>query len=502
MADGILDVMWNEDQHEYRVSGWIFLRVLGVIYLVAFASLGSQVMGLIGSHGLLPAHLLLDANITTFGPLERFWRWPAIFWLWDGDTALRVGIGVGLAASALLILNVAPRVCCVVLWAVYLSFTNVGQDFFTFQWDILLLETGFLSIFFTPSHGWKGGRGEREPPRLVRWLLVLLLIRLNLESGISKWASGDETWRRLTAMDFYYETAPIPTVLGWWAHHLPHGVQALSVLGTFVVEIIVPLALFGPRKIRILGALALIGFQIFIGLTANYGFFNLITIALCLLVLDDAFWCRWVKRLQRVRERLARPATPALFRVHPAVSYGLFAAMALLPLMCFLGFTGEGSLRKRTVAVVRPFHSINSYGLFANMTLERWEVEILGSVDGVHWKAYPFRYKAGALDRRPPFVAPHQPRLDFQCWFLTFDGSGDFRQSRYLSRLLMRISAGDRVAKSLLEADPFPDGGPKFLQVKVHRYQMTTLEEKQRTGNYWKIVETRDWSPVMSCDGK
>lgn len=479
---------------------WIFLRSLGVIYFIAFASLGSQVLGLIGSQGLLPATKYLQAAAAQFGSLERLWSVPTCFWLADSDVALRAGIALGLLGAGLLVVNIAPRICCIVLWALYLSFVNVGQDFFLFQWDNLLLEAGFISIFLAPAHLLRGKEGEREPSRLARWLLLWLLFRLSVQSALSKWLGGDAAWRDGSAMDYYYETAPIPTWLGWWAHQLPHGFHAASVFMTYLMEGIAPLALIAPRRWRIVGCLFLIGFQFTILLTANYTFFNWLSIALCLAAIDDSFWRRWIAPLRRVADRLAASCRPPLFRLPRGVSYTAFGLMILLTIVATDGFQRTIPMARGLLSVIAPFRSWNTYGLFSMMTKERWELEIQGSMGGVDWKPHIFRYKAGPLDRAPPFVAPHQPRLDFQCWFLTFDGYGDFRRHRYVVALLQGICAKNPTILRLLENDPFPNGPPRYLRLQVHRYEMTSPSERRETGRYWKIVESRPWSPLIRCE--
>ncbi len=497
---GIVSVpISSEPSLQYRLSAWIFLRCLGAIYLIAFVSLGFQVLGLIGSHGLLPVSDFLNEAKLQLGLFERFWRAPTLFWIRNDNSALIIGVGIGMMVSLSLILDIAPRLCCFLLWMFYLSFVSVGQDFFHFQWDSLLLETGFLAIFLAPSHLWRGCLGEREPPQLVRWLFVWLLFRLSLESGLSKWLSGDETWRWLTAMDYYYETAPIPTWLGWWAHQLPHGFQAASVVVTLVIEGVVPFLLFATRQWRIFAVIMMVAFQVVIEATANYGFFNLLSIALCVLVIDDKIWSRGGKVFHNLRERLTRSCRPSLFRVPKVLQYSGFGLVVLFSILMYGGFYRVFPFGTKLVSLVAPLESINSYGLFAVMTRERWEIEIQGSRDGVLWKTYPFRYKAGDLHRAPPFVAPHQPRLDFQCWFLTFDGRGDFRQHAYLVSLLKGICTNNPTILDLLEGNSFSQKGPTYLQLKVHRYKMTTLAEKQMTGCYWKMVESRYWSPVLSC---
>lgn len=484
---------------EYRLSAWLFLRSLGVVYLIAFASLSSQILGLLGSRGLLPVRDLFGAVGLQLNSLEGFCFFPSIFWFCDADAALVAGAWTGMVVAVLFILNIAPRLCAGGLWFLYLSFVTVGRNFFSFQWDMLLLETGFAAIFLTPAHFWRAGRGEPEPPRLARWLLVWLLFRLNVESGLAKLLSGDMTWRNLTAMDFYYETAPIPTLFGWWAHQLPHGFQAASVVLTFLAELGAPFLLFAPRPWRIGAAVMLAMLQVGIQLTANYTFFNILTVVLCILIVDDDCWNR-IAGLRRMRERLSRPSAKPLFRVPMPLQAAGFGLLVLTSILIFTGWFRWFPLGGRLVSLVSPFRSVNAYGLFAVMTQQRWELEILGSQDGGQWRRYPFRYKPGDLLQAPPFVAPHQPRLDFQCWFLTFDGGGAFNQHPYVVSLIRGIAENNPTILRLLGQNPFPEGRPRYLRLRVHRYQMTTPAEKRATGCYWKIIESRDWSPLLKLE--
>lgn len=481
---------------EYRLSRWLFFRGLGITYLVAFVSLADQVRGLVGQKGLLPANLLLDALRIHLGFFERFWKFPTLFWMGCSDGALIGGAVIGVCLAILLILNLAPRLVCTGLWVVYLSYVSVGREFFSFQWDNLLLETGFIAIFFSPSHLWKGETGETLPRRTIRFLLIWLLFRLHFESGCSKWMSGEKSWWNLTAMDFYYETAPIPTWLGWLMYQMPHFLQALSVILVCAFEVVLPFYIFASKRWRVMAALILIGFQTLIHFTGNYTFFNLLSVVLCLLLIDDETWVRWFSVLKVIQIKLARPTPKPFFQLHPWIRWNLVSVLILLSILPF----GEIYLRvpggTPLLSFLQPFRSVNGYGLFAAMTKNRWELEIQGSLDGNEWRTYPFRYKPGDLKKAPPFVAPYHPRLDFQCWFLTFDGTGDFQRHQYLMSLLMSIFKQEPQVMKLLDKNPFPQS-PKYLRLLIHRYKMTSLKERWDTGAYWKINETRSWSPII-----
>jgi hypothetical protein len=484
----------------FRLSRWLFLRGLGLTYFIAFGSLANQVLGLIGSHGLMPATQFLGYYRSRIGLFERISQIPTVFWFIPSDFFLFAGTIVGVIFSILLIANIAPRICCFVLWIGYLSYVSIGGDFLSFQWDTLLLETGFISIFFAPSHFWRSKAGEVEPRISIRFLLIWLLFRLHFESGCGKWLSGDPTWRNLTAMDYYYETAPIPTFLGWLSFHLPHFFHALSVILVGLIEIVLPFYFFASKRWRIVAAIILISFQVIIDLTGNYTFFNLLSCFLCILLIDDDTWIRWIPFLKSLREKLVGSTKSALIQIPKWFRYGFVAAMFLFSTLAWVPINRMIPSCGKVLSYLQRFNVVGNYGLFTMMTTQRWELEIQGSLDGKEWKSYSFLYKPGDLKRRPPFIAPYQPRLDFQCWFLTFDGEGDFRSCEYLISLLKAICRNEPQVMKLLGPNPFPpENPPKYLRLLIHRYQMTSMKEWFDTGCYWKITETKPWSPLIEC---
>ena len=214
----------------YVVTRRLFLRLLGAVYFVAFASLAMQISGLAGERGILPAGQFLDWAHSIYGAASYF-QLPTIFWLGASDAALQLAAWSGALLAILLMLGIAPLLDLFLLWALYLSLTVAGQDFMAFQWDVLLLETGLLAMLWAPAT-WRLGRGERQPPELARLLLVFLLFKLMFLSGATKLLSGDPTWRHLTALDFHFETQPLPPWTAWYAHHLPAGIHQALVLFT------------------------------------------------------------------------------------------------------------------------------------------------------------------------------------------------------------------------------------------------------------------------------
>lgn len=472
----------------HRRVAWLFLRLLGLCFFVAFLSLGVQVVGLIGKEGLLPLGEFLSAVRDQAGR-GSFWQLPTLFSLASGDGALRLGIAAGLLLSLALFLDVAPRYATAALWILYLSFVTACREFLSFQWDNLLLETAFLAIFLAPGYGMPTARAREQasdPHPLLIFLFRWLVFRLLFESGISKLLTGDPTWRDLTALSTYFETAPLPTPLGWYAQQLPLAWHRVLSALTLLFEIVAPCAIFGPRRLRAAVFVVNVGFQLATLLTANYGFFNHLSLALGLFLLDDGHLARACTRIGSTEVESAGSDARGQ-RGRMAVAAALALLIVPLSVIEFVGMWVPDERLPRAVRVVRervaPFRSINRYHLFASMTLQRLEVEIEGTADGHRWEAYEFRYKPGDPRRPPPFVAPHQPRLDFQLWFLTLRGSRGV--PAYFVRLLELMCAKPEQAAGFFARDPFPDAPPAALRVAVYRYRMSTRAEREREGVWW-----------------
>ena len=452
----------------------LFLRVLGVVFVAAFLSLLGQVLLLVGSRGLLPLRTYLHAPL-------RFLDAPSLFWLDPGDAALRAGAIAGIVLGVALTIGLAPRWCLVGSWALYLSYVNAGQEFLAFQWDNLLLETAVVALFVAPA----GLRPRRAPgPHPLAVFLVLWLVfRLHVESGLAKILLGDPTWRDLTAMASYYETAPLPTWLGWWAHQMPLAAHRACSLFVYAVELVLPLLLWAPHRVRGLVFLIAAAMQLSILLTANYGFFNYLSLALLLFVLDD-------EHLAWLAARVGRTLAPVPPRVPSRPRTALLAA-AVVPLLVlspvpFLPFVRSLDGVNRELLPVRrtlgALHSVNAYHLFARMTLVRREAVIEGSTDGVAWLPYELHYKPGDPARPPPFVAPHQPRVDFLLWFLLLEGRPS---APYFDALLDRLLEAPDVVAPLLAHDPFAGHPPRLVRVAVYRYRFTDVPTRRATGAWW-----------------
>lgn len=440
-----------------------FVRVLGVIFVIAFWSLGSQVLVLYGERGLLPAcPVAAQALVTVF----RFHCSDGLLW-W--------GTVVGAGSGVVLALGFLPRWSLVACWLLYASYVRGGQEFLSFQWDNLLLESAFFALFVTPG-GWRLRDGGPPHPLGV-FLMQWLLFRLYVESGLAKLLLGDPTWRDLTAMATYWETAPLPTWPGWYAHQLPMWLQRTSSVLTLVVELGVPWFIWRPRRLRLLVFATMAAFQVVVMATANYGFFNYLALALCLWVLDDGDLA-W---LPGGAGATAEPDRQAITMV-PVFATAALVALSLvpfLPLVPPLRPLARALLPVR--AVLDEIRSVNAYHLFAQMTLVRREAVIEGSDDGSDWRSYELRYQPGDVDRAPPFVAPHQPRVDFQMWFLLLRRG----LAPWFHTLLDRVQHDPAVVAPLFARNPFPDAPPRLVRVAVYRYRFTDAATRARTGAWW-----------------
>jgi hypothetical protein len=456
----------------------LFLRLLGLVFLAAFLSLLVQITPLVGDDGLLPARAFLSQ-------VDGFADAPTLFrWIEPSDGALRALAIAGALLSLALVGNLAPRWCLVALWALYLSFVTVGQEFFAFQWDNLLLESAVLAILLAP--GGLRPRAAPAPHPLALFLVLWLLFRLHVESGLAKVLLGDPTWRDLTAPASYYETAPLPTWIGWWVHQLPLAAHRASGVAMYLVELVLPFGLLGPRRVRVVTFAGMVGMQLVFLLTANYGFFNYLSAALCLFALDDG-------HLGWIAARLRRPIRPRLPRLESRVATAVLAPLTVvlvaLSLVTFLPLVPP--LRDASAAaapirrMVSGWRSVNAYHLFAQMTRVRYEAVIEGSDDGASWLPYEFPWKPGDPMRAPAFVAPHQPRLDFQMWFLLLGGRG---VPRWFSELLTELRTEPARAAAFFSVDPFADRPPGRLRVAVYRYTFTDVDTRRRTGAWWSRV--------------
>jgi hypothetical protein len=452
----------------YRQTSSLFLRGIALIYLAAFVSAALEITGLVGEAGILPVGDYLERLQLRFG--EVAWvRFPTLFWLDHSDASLLVASYIGCFFACLLLFGYWPLLSTIALFLLYLSLFRAGQLFFNFQWDYLLLEAGFLSIFLTAG-----------PNRLLIFLFHWLLFRLRFLSGLSKILSEDPTWSSLTTLRYYFETQPLPHMGSWYAHQLPDWLLKTGAGFTLFAELVVPFFIFLPRPFRLFAAAATILIQVLIILTSNHNFINLLTIALCLFLLDDRAIRRILPQWLCGRGRDAG-RTPLSHAVLP-VAAGVLLVSSAVNAYEFVTDRRETDAWDAPVEWVRAWGLGNVYHVFPTMQTERHELLIEGSRDGRNWQPYTFRYKPNGPHDRPAFIVPLHPRLDWMIWFIP--PQNPFMREWFQS-FLWRLHSNSPSVTGLLRHNPFGEQGPRYLRVLVYRYRFTTAQQRQASGDVW-----------------
>jgi hypothetical protein len=477
-----------DTENRYQLIAALFLRLIGVFYLITFASIGVQIEGLAGSQGILPFAQHLDYIETQTG-IERYLQMPTIFWLNSSDMALNAAAVIGAITSVMIMFNWLPRFALVVSFILYLSLYYAGQTFMNFQWDALILEAGFLAIFLTPQS------------RIVILLFRFLLFRLRFMSGISKFSLQDPSWSGLTALNFYFEVQPLPTPFAWYAHQLPEWLLRSGTFLTLVIEILVPFMMFMPRRWRFIAAWITIFWQLLIIMTSNHNWFNFLTIALCLFLFDDQAVQRILpKRLQTIFGKQVQSAKP-----ESKARRVTTLAIASLILFCSVVNLWELSLMQRSSGLIRnivnyteAFRIVAKYHVFPTMKTERIELELLGSIDGQEWKPYVFKYKPGDIMQSPHVVIPHQPRLDWQMWFVTLHPMFMPWFDQFLKSLLQNSPT----VTALLKHNPFPDTPPRYIRVDAFQYHFSDPEQHSKTGQWWSREALGPFAPLPWIERK
>lgn len=479
-------LLWGDSakRPSFAIANALFLRALALIFLIALLSYRHQASGLNGPTGILPVGPFFEAVRNHVGD-RAFWILPSLAWLSPDLRTIELLADIGIAVSLAALLGVLQPICFLALWAVMLSLCVAGQDFYAFQWDSLLIETGFLAVFLAP---WrlKPNWSPVEPPRLARFAVLALLFRLMFSSGLVKLTSGDPNWAGLRALDFHFLTQPLPNPLAWFVRQLPSEALSFVCGSMFFIELVLPFAFFLPRNPRLIAAWAMILLQAGIALTGNYAFFNLLSAALCLFLFDDRCWPIF----------LTKKATSAVFVSdwirRPVLVAILF--LSVIPLAsAFRAIPVSFEPLAEIHSLIAPFRTVNSYGLFAVMTTKRREIIVQGSNDGYEWRPYEFFYKPGPVDRPPPVVAPHQPRLDWQMWFAAL---GRVETTPWFQSFLIRLLQGSPEVLALLEKNPFPEKPPKYIRAISDDYSFTASGDK----NWWRREPAAIYCPEISLN--
>lgn len=457
----------------------LFQRALAAVYLIAFVSAARQYRGLLGDRGLMPMSRYLAR--TTFR------RSPSIFCWHHSD---RFFLGVAWSAAALAAATVAgltdavPLVAAmavwVVLWLVYLSIVTVGQTWYSFGWESLLLEAGFLAVFL--------GNDSVGPPILTLVLLRWLLFRLEFGAGLIK-LRGDPCWRDLTCLEYHHQTQPMPGPFSWWFHRLPKPLHRVEVLANHGTQLVVPFALFLPQPVAGVAAAIMIVTQLWLVLSGNFAWLNWLAIVLAFSVLPDA----WLAPV--LPGDVAGPGTAPL----PFVVVVAAATVAVL-VLSYWPVANLLSSRQRMNTSFNRWHLVNAYGAFGNVTRTRYEIVIEGTRDervgpDTTWQEYEFRGKPGDVRRRPPQVAPYHLRLDWLMWFAALSPA---YAEPWFTTLLHRLLEGDRDVLRLLRHDPFGGEPPRWVRARLYEYRFTTRPERRATGAWWSRRPVRAYSGPVS----
>lgn len=459
---------WQLDSHLIAIS--LFLRLVGLIYVIAFISILVQVKGLFGKHGILPVRDYL-ALLKRLG-VERFYYIPTLFWINSSDEAL-VGICfLGTLMGGLLAIGFLPLLMLILLWICYLSFKSIGQDFLNFQWDALLLEVGFVSILVAAA----------GPSSLGVILLWFLLFKFMFMAGFVKITSHDRSWRDLTALSYHYETQPLPHRFSWYAHQLPLWFQKLTTVSTLFLEILVPFLVFGPSELRLAAFALLAILQLMIILTGNYGPFNLLSLVMLVPLLNDT-----VLQPFAMVSLIPFPFLPQLLFTIIALGLMLLNSIHLLTLFSSK-IPGQSILH-----FFGPIEISNPYGIFAVMTTKRYEILVDWSNDGKKWYEYEFKWKPQNPAEAPPISMPHMPRLDWLMWFLPFN---PYDSTPWFLKFLGKLLENSPDVLSLLRNGP--KDPPLYVRALVYEYRFTDWKTRQKTGNWWKVKFIGSYTPIAS----
>jgi hypothetical protein len=481
----------------YWLTRFVVLRLLGCVYAVAFLAAAKQILPLIGTHGLLPLEPFLQRVSDALGSTSAgFFRLPSLFWFAHSDTVLQASAWFGFGLSCVVVAGYANAVLMTLLWALYMSFVHLGQDWYGYGWEIQLLETGFLAIFLCPL---LDGRPfpKREPPLVVLWLFRWLIFRIMVGAALIK-LRGDIVWRDLTALYYHFETQPIPNPLSRWFHFLPHWVLKGGVLFNYLAELIAPWFAFYPRVARHIAGVILVAFQFTLILGGNLSFLNWLTIVPALACFDDSFWSRLLSGIlvqnAATASAAAKPRRP--MRVAARTVAVIVGVLSFQPVVNMI------SPQQIMNTSFDPLDLVNTYGAFGSVGRERLNVVFEGTYAGVPdehavWKAYSYKALPVELNRRPPLIAPYQPRLDWQMWFASMSGP---QQYPWTLHLVWKLLHNDPGALSLFGGNPFPSRPPTYIRAVLYRYEFAKPGNAE--DNWWKSEELGLWLPPLSANDR
>lgn len=479
----------------YWLTRFVILRLLGLVYAIAFLVAINQIIPLIGSDGLLPVGIYLKKVSAALGSdTAGFMRLPSIFWLNHSDTALLTVAWIGFLLSLVVLAGYANALLLVVLWLLYMSFTHVGQEWYGYGWEMQLTETGFLAIFLCPLLDMRPFP-KRAPPFVIIVLFRWLIFRIMLGAGLIK-LRGDEIWRNATALYYHFETQPIPGPLSRWFHFLPHPVLKAGVWFNHLGELIAPLFVFWPRVARHIAGVVIVLFQVNIMLSGNLSFLNWLTVVPALACFDDGFWSRILpQRLVRKAEAAAENALPS--KPMLTTAWVVTVIIGLLSIRPAVNMLSPGQIMNTSFD---PLDLVNTYGAFGTVGRERLNVVFEGTMDEdssdrANWKPYIYKGLPVLTNKPSPQIAPYQLRLDWQMWFASMSSPDEYPWTVNLVWKLLHNNAG---AVSLFAGNPFPGKPPKYIRAVLYRYKFAKPGNPE--GLYWNRERLYLWLPPMHAN--
>lgn len=477
----------------YWLTRFLILRLLGIVYAVAFLVAINQIVPLIGSHGLLPVEIYLDRVRTGLGSgLAGFLHLPSLFWFIHSDTALLIIGWLGFLLSIVLIAGYANAPMMAVLWFFYMSFVHIGQEWYGYGWEIQLLETGFLAIFLCPLIEMKPFP-KRAPPFVIMVLFRWLIFRIMMGSGLIKFR-GDEVWRNGTALYYHFETQPLPGPLSRWFHFLPKSILKAGVLFNWLAELVAPIFVFWPRMLRHFAGVIIILFQFTIILSGNLSFLNWLTIVPAIACLDDDFW----KKI--LPQNLVQKAKEAQSRAVPSrgITIGTWIVACLIILLSVQPAFNLLSSRQIMNTSYDPFELVNTYGAFGSVGEKRFNIIFEGTdhsnpLDTFGWKPYAYKSLPVSLDQMPPQIAPYQLRLDWQMWFAAMSSPEDYP---WVYNLIWKLLNNDPNAVGLFASNPFPQIAPTYIRATLYQYSFAKPGNPKH--NWWQRQRLGTWIAPLS----
>ena len=491
-SDNFLDKLFARG-NSYWLTRFVILRLLGFVYAIAFLVAAQQLVPLIGQHGLTPAnHFLASIQAELGSRSVGMMRVPTLFWFGISDNGLSIFAWIGLGLSLVVLAGYANATILAILWMMYMSIVHIGQIWYGYGWETQLLETGFLAIFLCPL---LDGRPfpKCRPPLLVIWLFRWLGFRIMIGAGLIK-LRGDPCWRDLTCLYYHYETQPIPSPISRYLHFAPHWFHKCETAWNHFIELIVPWFSFGPRYARHVAGVLLVGFQIILIISGNLSFLNYVTIIPFLACFDDTFLRRVLpKSLVRRAERAARESEPS--RINNTIAIALSILVAYLSIAPVLNLVSDRQVMNTSFNCL---DLVNTYGAFGTVGRERPEIVFEGTDDAfitgdTQWKEYEFKAKPSDPNRRPPFVAPYQPRIDWQIWFAAMASPGDYP---WTFHFVWKLLHNDPGTLSLIANNPFPNAPPHYIRARLYRYQFAPIGDKP----WWKRELLGEWLPGLSTE--